>query len=366
MKRITSTIILAGIAALSYGQTNPGDFTGRGMSLIPDYTFKASALTGFHTLGSGNWQAANGVIKVKANGIGYLVSDKSFQDLQLRTLFKADANTEIGFLFRVEKTIDGYKGFLVSVKGTETGSYKVTLDAQGKEKHREKLRNVGGIIRQAPALDPNAPARTGGPRPGGPGGAAPAVTLPITRPVTTVVPGQWNQFEGIIDLNMMRAYFNDGGESGVAAEEADGNFGPFALMVNGNGEVQFKELSYQDVGIKTMPKEQSSARFKVQQIQDMYYSWAARAGDFNRDGVMDIVAGPMIYYGPEYTRSREIEFASSVSPSKNFTAYNCQYTYDFNGDGWPDILTGPSTSYLFINPKGESRRWEKYTVVTGV
>lgn len=366
MKRIISTIILAGVAALSYGQTNPGDFTGRGMSLIPDYTFKASALTGFHILGSGNWQAANGVITAKASGIGYLVSDKSFQDLQLRTLFKADANTEVGFLFRMEKTTDGYKGFLVSVKGTETGSYKVTLDAQGKEKNREKLRNVGGIIRQAPALDPNAPARTGGPRPGGPGGAAPTITLPITRPVTTVVPGQWNQFEGIIDLNMMRAYFNDGGESGVAAEEADGNFGPFALMVNGNGEVQFSELSYQDVGIKTMPKEQSSARFKVQQIQDMYYSWAAGAGDFNRDGVMDIVAGPMIYYGPEFTRSREIEFASSVSPSKNFTAYNCQYTYDFNGDGWPDILTGPSTSYLFINPKGESRRWEKYTVVTGV
>lgn len=376
MKRIFSTMLLAGVALFSYGQESNGDYNGRGMSLIPDYTFKASALTGWHTIGAGSWQASNGTITAKASGVGYLISDKSFQDIQMRTLFKADANTEVGFLFRLEKTADGYKGFLVSAKGAETGSYKITLDAQGKEKNREKLRNVGGIIRQALPVDPNAPVRgaggpggAGGPRPGGaggPGGAAPTVQTPLVRPVTAVVPGKWNQFEGIIDLNIMRAYFNDGGESATASEETDGKFGPIALMVNGTGEVQFNELSYHDVGIKRVPKEQSSARYKVQQIQDMYYSWAAGAADFNRDGFMDVVAGPMIYYGPDYTRSREIEFASSVSPSKNFTAYNCQYTYDFNGDGWPDILTGPSTSSLFINPKGESTRWEKFTVVPGV
>ncbi|MGY3211780.1 FG-GAP repeat domain-containing protein [Mucilaginibacter sp. HD30] len=375
MKRTISTLLLAGLAAFSYGQDFNGDFNGKSVNLKPDYVFKGSALTGWHTLGNANWQANNGVITAKASGTGYLISDKSFQDVGIRTLFKPDASTEVGFLFRLEKTADGMQGILVSSKGGEIGSYKVKLDAQGKEKSREKLRNVNGIIRQAPVIDPNAPARGAGgpggtgPRPGGPGGpgsaGAATVQLPLTRPNTAVKPGEWNQFEDILDLDVMRAYFNDGGENMTATEESNG-FGAIALMVNGSGEVQFSEFGYTDVAMKKMPDEKSSSRFKVQHIQDMYYSWAAGAGDFNRDGIMDVVAGPIIYYGPDFTKSREIEFASSVSPSKNFTAYNCQYTYDFNGDGWPDVLTGPSTSSLFINPKGESRRWEKYTVVPGV
>nr|WP_294793425.1 VCBS repeat-containing protein [uncultured Mucilaginibacter sp.] len=369
MKRTISTLLLAGLAAFSYGQDSNGDFNGRSVSLKPDYVFKGSALTGWHTLGNATWQANNGIITAKANGTGYLISDKSFQDVAIRTLYKPDANTEVGFIFRLEKTADGMQGLLVSSKGSETGSYKIKLDAQGKETSREKLRNVNGIIRQAPVVDPNAPARGlgGGPRPGGfgAGGAAPTVQLPLTRPNTAVKPGEWNQFEDIVDLDVMRAFFNDGGENMTATEEANG-FGSIALMVNGTGEVQFSELAYNDAAIKKLDNEQSSARFKVQHIQDMYYSWAAGAADFNRDGFMDVVAGPIIYFGPDFKKSREIEFASSVSPSKNFTAYNCQYTYDFNGDGWPDVLTGPSTSSLFINPKGESRRWAKYTVVPGV
>lgn len=361
MKRTISTLLLAGLAAFSYAQ----DFDGRSVSLKPEYAFKGSTLTGWHTMGNADWKANNGVITAKANGTGYLISDKSFQDVSMRTLYKPDANTEIGFLFRLEKTADGWQGFMVSSKGSETGSYKVKLDAQGKEISREKLRNVSGIIRQAPVVDPNAPARGAG-GPGGFGGAGAAtVQVPLTRPITVVKPGEWNQFEDILDLDVMRAFFNDGGENMTATEGYSG-FGPIALMVNGTGEIQFSELSYNDAAIKTLDNEKTSSRFKVQHIQDMYYSWSAGAGDFNRDGIMDIVAGPIIYYGPDFKRSREIEFASSVSPSKNFTAYNCQYTYDFNGDGWPDVLTGPSTSYLFINPKGESRRWDKYTVVTGV
>jgi hypothetical protein len=36
---------------------------------------------------------------------------------------------------------------------------------------------------------------------------------------------------------------------------------------------------------------------------------------------------------------------------------------DFNGDGWPDVLhkvyPGTNPYYLYLNPKGESRRWER-------
>lgn len=366
MKNFLSSILLSSLCILSFGQQKAGDYNGRSQSFIPDYTFKGSSFSDWHTIGTAKWQASDGLITALPNGgSGYLLSNRSFQDFAIRTLFKADPGTELGFLFRLEKTASGMKGFLVSVKDAEVGSYKVVLDAEGKETSRERLRSAGGIIRQAPTPNPNDPPA--GARGGGGGRAAmPVLNLPLVRPSTAVVPGQWNQFEGIIDLNMLRAYTNDSGESGTVADAQDGNFGPVALYVSGSGRVQFNELNYQDAGIKSMPKEGSSARFKVQQVQDMYYSWGAGSGDFNNDGITDIAAGPIIYFGPDYTKYREITFASSVSPSKNFTEFNAQYSYDFNGDGWQDILTGPSTGTVFINPQGESRRWERYAVLPGI
>ena len=105
---------------------------------------------------------------------------------------------------------------------------------------------------------------------------------------------------------------------------------------------------YKDISIRYTPKEQSSPRFKVQRISDFYYSWGADAADFNKDGHMDIVAGPYIYFGPDFTKHKEIYPAIAVGPSKEFTPINHQFTYDVNADGWPDVITGwtaPSCLY---------------------
>ena len=43
------------------------------------------------------------------------------------------------------------------------------------------------------------------------------------------------------------------------------------------------------------------------------------------------------------------------------------FTHDFTGDGWPDILAselvGGRPIDLYVNPKGESRRWDKFRVL---
>src|SRR4029453_5586686 len=41
-----------------------------------------------------------------------------------------------------------------------------------------------------------------------------------------------------------------------------------------------------------------------------------------------------------------------------------QFTYDFTGDGWPDVINSLFTqpTVLYVNPRGESRRWDIYTV----
>ena len=45
-----------------------------------------------------------------------------------------------------------------------------------------------------------------------------------------------------------------------------------------------------------------------------------------------------------------------------------QLAYDFTGDGWPDVLNmsgnaGNGTGTLFVNPKGENRRWDSFVVM---
>ena len=60
--------------------------------------------------------------------------------------------------------------------------------------------------------------------------------------------------------------------------------------------------------------DKTSPDFRKQRISDFYYSMTAAVADFNRDGHLDIVSGPYIYYGPDYTKRREIALAESTSP----------------------------------------------------
>jgi hypothetical protein len=358
MKNILFYLLFLG-AINAMGQSKTAASNPRtGLSFIPDYTFKGSSTTGWHSVGQANWQASNG--EITGSGTGWLMLDKSYQDVAVRIAFKCEPGAEAGVLLRAEKTADGFKGVLLSIKDANAEFFKITLDPQGKELTRERLGHAGGVIRSVPKPVPkptgNSNSDRGNRRPNTPD------DVPIQRPETAIQPGEWNQVELFIDANIVRAFVNDGGENGAYADEADGSYGPIALYVNG-GKVAYKDIVYRDAGIRNMPKEVISPNFKVQRLSDMYYSWSAGAADFNRDGFMDVVAGPYIYYGPDYTRSSEIYIANVFNPAKDFASVNCQYTFDFNGDGWPDVLTGPPNATLYINPKGESHRWAKYQVI---
>src|SRR5215203_4042390 len=157
------------------------------LSFMPDNTFKGSSLKGWHTLGDADWQAVNGEIigKAKSNSNGgWLVLDNGYQDVGFHTLFKTTGNSETALLLRMEKINDGYRGVLLSLKKDDVVPYSVTLDAQGKETKREKLRTAGGInYRIAPP--PDTSRRAGAGNFGGPrtAPAAPA-DLPVRAPNT--------------------------------------------------------------------------------------------------------------------------------------------------------------------------------------
>jgi hypothetical protein len=115
-------------------------------------------------------------------------------------------------------------------------------------------------------------------------------------------------------------------------------------------------------------KEYDLHTFRKVPLSDRFYAEGANFGDLNRDGIMDVVAGPFWYEGPEFSRRHEYYPAKTFNPeeySDNFFAH----VYDFDRDGWSDILIvgfpGEEVSW-YENPRGKEGPWERHTVLEGV
>ena len=140
-------------------------------------------------------------------------------------------------------------------------------------------------------------------------------------------------------------------------------------------------------GMAQTSSDQATLRsFRKIQLTDQFWSEGASFGDFNKDGVMDVVSGPYWYAGPDFKKRHEYSpatqtFKLKVGPltevtvpgfegglgknnaySKNFIAH----TYDFNGDGWTDILIlgfPGEQSWWYENPQGKSGHWAQHTAI---
>jgi hypothetical protein len=324
---------------------------GAGPSFVPDTRFQGSSLGGWHKIGQADWRAENGeIIGMAKQGGGWLMLDRSYQDTGFYAVFRCTGGCQTGVLLRAEKTAAGMKGVYLELAGGDLAAYQLTLDAQGKELKREPLRRGGGQVRIAPPLDEAAEARAAEARRRFAGGfrieGPPGVTLPLAPPQRGLRVNDWNEIEILLDANILRGFLNDGGENiGAVAEDDAGRYGPLALYIGGTGEVRFKDVAYKDLGAKVMPAEQVSSNFRMQPINDLFYSWSAAAADINRDGVLDVIAGPYYYLGPDYTTSREIYLAKTVNPSTEYPTDNwVAHAADFTGDGWPDVLTTSHSS----------------------
>jgi len=346
-----------------------------GPSFVADGTFKGSSLNGWHPLGQADWRAENGELVGKAKGAdgsGWLISDQAYQDVAFYGLLRCTGPCNTGVLLRAEKTPEGMKGVLLSVADAGVSAYSVVLDSEGKEKQRTSLHMAGGQIRFAPHVNPNASGRAPGAGFTMPP-APPGVTLPITRPEQGIRAGDWNEVELLLDADILRMFGNDGGVQTSVATPDMTSYGPIALFVGSGSEVHFKNIAYKDLAVKSWPAEQVGSHFRKQQLNPFYYGWSAAAADFNKDGVLDVVSGPYYYLGPDYTAAREIYPAQAYNSSTEYSNDDwVQHAYDLTGDGWPDVLTtshaggGKVGAVLYVNPKGESTRWEKYQVVPNV
>lgn len=105
-------------------------------------------------------------------------------------------------------------------------------------------------------------------------------------------------------------------------------------------------------------------QFEKRVLTDQYFCDGINTGDFNRDGKVDIVAGPFWYEGPAFTRKHEFYPARPFPTAPSPTDSMFSYVHDFNGDGWPDILVlgrvHLHVAFWYENPKGRTAPWQKH------
>jgi hypothetical protein len=126
--------------------------------------------------------------------------------------------------------------------------------------------------------------------------------------------------------------------------------------------------------------------FQKQTLTKEFWSEGATFGDFNHDGVNDIAAGPFWYAGPKFEKRHEFYpatqsfmttnstgkvetiagFEGALGKKNTYSKNFLMFTYDFNSDGWPDIMVvgfpGEDTSW-YENPKGREGHWQKHVML---
>lgn len=113
-------------------------------------------------------------------------------------------------------------------------------------------------------------------------------------------------------------------------------------------------------------REGSVPRFEKQVLTERYYCDGINTGDFNSDGIADIVAGPFWYAGPDFQRVHEIYEPVSLVPEESPSNSMFSFVHDFNADGRDDVLVlgrvHKHEAKWYENPGSDTDLWKAHFV----
>lgn len=132
--------------------------------------------------------------------------------------------------------------------------------------------------------------------------------------------------------------------------------------------------------------EASASGFDKIQLTDQFWAEGANAGDFNKDGKMDIVYGPYWWEGPDFQKRHQFApatesfktkkddgaevtvpgFEGALGKNNTYSKNFVVFSHDFNSDGWVDILIlgfPGEASWWFENPKAGEAEWKRHTAI---
>jgi len=328
---------------------------------------------------------------------GLLVLDTTYGEAEIDGTFEC-SRCDAGLLIRSQKNGDSISGVLVALTGPNVGSlYRIELDGSGKEVSRKPMPAAGSEYEVPPGGSDFLIKGSCMPVPcagisnahGGGLGSPGAMNKAAKLAAKTDAP---NQFSVVMGGDLMTGFLN-GARLHGARMDGGHSYGQVALYIAGpsGSEVRFKNISIADhtTRVSGLVPEQVGRGFRMEQLSDVFYAEGAAVGDINHDGHPDVVSGAFYYTGPDFKEAHEIyppaaiaiagaEYPGGPPVSQggmithgNYPPSFMSWVYDFNGDGWSDVLMvmsfGPRptfSAHLFINPKGELRHWDNFEVVS--
>ena len=108
--------------------------------------------------------------------------------------------------------------------------------------------------------------------------------------------------------------------------------------------------------------------FERVQLESRYFSGGATFADFDGDGRQDIVSGPFVWYGPDFTTKVTI-YPGEAFDKREYSNNLHAFVYDFDGDGDLDPLfigkpvEDPTAWYA--NPGDRTGGWQRQVVLQG-